>query len=205
MLTMTSSGLLDESKLRETLGWRSDQIEFAKSLDAIKAQHDGSLQLIDILDACGLEKALWAVRALATDEFDSELRLMACDIVEAILRGDQMRDSSIRDTFPFDALELSRKFALGIMSADEEQQFENRITYTVWFGRESARWANIDASRFGHSLCRAAVSTMIPEAKIATYFGVLEAHSRRTSEPAISVPNSELKIQKVRNFFQSLK
>ena len=120
MEVMTMSSIIDEEKLSETLTWRSDEREFGKCLRSIKDQY-GQLDLIHILDVCGLEKSLWAVRALSTDHYDADIRLMACDAVEAVLRKEQERRSYIQDYFPFESLELSRAFARGLLNENQRQ------------------------------------------------------------------------------------
>jgi hypothetical protein len=202
MEVMTMSSIIDEEKLNETLTWRSDEVEFGKCLKSIKNQY-GQLDLIHILDECDLEKSLWAVRALSTDHYDADIRLMACEVVESILRNEQERHSYIDDPLPFQAIEVSRAYAKGLLNENQRRQFENRITYSQW-GQKAAPRMEIRAPRlFSGKLFEAAIETMFPEVGLAAYFSILTAHSI-DSRPEVYEADTESKTKIVREFFESL-
>ncbi len=204
MLTMTSSGFIDEQKLRESLRYRSDEFKFETCLEKIKNRY-GPIQLIHILNECDLEKALWALRTLSTDQFDDGIRLMACDAVEVVLRNELKpeRRHFIEDSFPFDALEVSRAYAKGLLNEDQRRQFENRITYSQWLEKTGSRWDSNNPQLFGGDLTEAALKTMVPEAQIAAYFSILGAHSI-AMYPGVDEEDTEAKTKIVREFFESI-
>lgn len=203
MLTLTEPALLDEQKLRETLRYRSDELKFNSCLSKIGKER-GNLELIYILDECDLEKALWALRALTTSQFDAEIRLMACDAVEAVLRNEADRHNYLDDRFPFDALDVSRAYAKALLNANQQRQFENRITYSKWMEKSEERWASNNPRLFGSALSEAAVKTMLPDVSLAAYFSILGAYSREMY-PNVYETDDATKVKIVREFFESLR
>lgn len=71
---------------------------------------DGEVATVGILEVCGLEDALWALR-IVIEPADKEIRLFACDCAERVLPLFETKYPE--DKRPRQAIETARKFARG--------------------------------------------------------------------------------------------
>ena len=108
---------------------------------------DTPVPLGEVLKVCGLDDALWCLRAII-EPADKEIRLFACDCAERVLPI--FEKAYPKDKRPRQAIEVSRRFALGQATKEElEAAWEAaRATLaaagTAW---EAARVAAWEAAR----------------------------------------------------------
>ena len=113
----------------------------AKALGGIEAYgRDTPITIERILQANGLDDALWALQAVPAEqkvERDKLARLMACDCAERALPLYEVRYPA--DTRPRQTIEVSRRFAHGQATAEE--------LAAAWAAARDAADAARDAAR----------------------------------------------------------
>src|SRR3990167_8155885 len=85
--------------------------KMAEALGGVKKYGlDTLIPLDKVLEVCGLDDTLWALR-IVLEPADREIRLMACDCAERVLPLYELRYTD--DKRPRLAIEIARKFASG--------------------------------------------------------------------------------------------
>ena len=102
------------NKIRKHEPCSSSWDRLLKHLGKTKADDD-PLEIKTILDALGIEDAVWALRAV--DNHGKEIRLFACDCAENVLNLFEMKFPN--DNRPRKAIETARQFANGECNEDE--------------------------------------------------------------------------------------
>ena len=106
--------------------------KMAKALGGIKKYGlDTSIPLDKVLDICGLDDALWALR-IVIEPADREIRLFACDCAEHVLPFFEKRYPD--DKRPRQAIEVARRFANGQATQEE------------LIAADSAAWSAVSAA-----------------------------------------------------------
>ena len=109
---------------------------------------DTPVPLSEILEVCGLDDALWCLK-IVTEPADKEIRLLACDYAERVLPIFEKRYPD--DKRPRQAIETSRRFAIG-----EATQDELDATRAAAWDAADAAWAAADAAWAAARAARAA-------------------------------------------------
>ena len=91
--------------------------QFARHVGGItKFGKDTPLPLTDVVEVCGFEDALWALRR-TTEPCDRLARLFACDCAEHVLPIFEQKNPG--DKRPRKAIEVSRRYANGEATREE--------------------------------------------------------------------------------------
>ena len=110
---------------------------------------DTPIPLDKVLEVCGLENALWALR-IVIEPADRELRLFACDCAERVLPIFEKQHPD--DKRPRETIETSRRFALGGATQQELEAARDAAWDAAWdawnaaWAARAAAWAAWDAA-----------------------------------------------------------
>jgi len=99
----------------------------AKALGGIKTYgRDTQITLLQILDVCGLDDALWAMSAVSEEQYterDKIARLFACDCAERVLP--LFEEKYPEDNRPRVAIKTARRYAMGQATEAERRAAES--------------------------------------------------------------------------------
>jgi hypothetical protein len=163
--------------------------KFAKFKGGIKKWgKDTPFPLSEVLEVCGLNDALWALR-IVIEPADREMRLFACDCAERVLPI--FEEEYPNDNRPRQAIETARRFALGKATQEELATAEataRAIAAATATAAAEAAWAatRATAATVWGAATRARAATVWVA---ATWDAEREWQKKRFIELLDSIPN----------------
>jgi hypothetical protein len=166
--------------------------KMAKELGGVrKYGKDTPIELDKVLEVCGLQDALWCLRA-TTVNCDKESRLLACDYAEHVLPIYEKKYPN--DNRPRQAVEVSRRYANG-----EATSIELSTARDAARAARDAASADTDAARVASAAAWVAASADTDAARVAS-----DAAWAAAIDAAIATRNSEI-IWQTEKFKEMLK
>lgn len=121
--------------------------------------------LLDVLEVCGLEEVLWALRCCEpTDERDRVARLFACDCVDRVLplyegrqypEDDHPLNNFITHLSAFNAVVVARRLAAGVATQEEMDDAWSESGDAAEDAQDPV-WGSQSAARAARAAARAA-------------------------------------------------
>jgi hypothetical protein len=189
------------NKIHDSLPYGSGFEKFRDAFPEV-SDRNAPLNVLTVLQRCGLEPALWCLRTteIENEDYKSELRILTSNIIEKILTEIKTKRRFIDDQFPYKVITLARNYARGDMSPEEVSRFEMGETYKSLMEERNERYGRSnDPKLFGFSLSRAVVESTYPDVTLAAYFAILTSHTF-SSHPEVYKTEQEFKITLFKQF-----